>query len=133
MAIVNARGLLANESWHRLDCMPLVSDRDRFGADFYVNFLTDQATGDRVGVGANVDRRTLTNTDALLPIIGVESVVRQTLKYQLFLGKSPLARRVGAVDDLLNECHIIFAAGEVAVAAKQQCSASAERLAKSVC
>lgn len=41
MTVVNARGLLTNESWHRLYFMSLVSDRDRFGADFYVNFLTD--------------------------------------------------------------------------------------------
>lgn len=56
--------------------------------------------------------------DALLPIIGIESSVGETLQCQLLLGKTPPASRVGTAHNLLNECHVVFATGEVATAAK---------------
>jgi hypothetical protein len=120
MAIVDAGGLLADESLHRLNYVPLVRHRDCLGTDSHIDFSSDQATGYRVSVSANVDRRAFAHTDAFELVIGVESSIGKSTKLQSFFGKPLLASRVGAVDDLLYEGHVLVTTNEVATSAKQQ-------------
>ena len=73
VTVVDARGLLANETLHRLNQAAPMSDRDCLGANSNVDFHSDQATGHGVRVGSNVDRRALADADALLRVVCVES------------------------------------------------------------
>lgn len=119
MAIVDAGGLLTDESLHRLNHLPLVRHRDCLSADSHIDLSSDQATGDRVSVGANVDRRAFTHTDAFELVIGIESNIGKATKLQPFFGKPLLASRVGAVDDLLHKSHVLVTTGEVATSTQQ--------------
>ena len=120
MTIVDAGGLFADESLHRLNEVPLVRHRDRLGADSHIDFSSDQATRYRVSVGANMDRRALADTEPFDLVIGIESNIGKSPQLQPFFGKPLLASRVGAVDDLLDEGHVLVTAGEIATLAKQQ-------------
>jgi hypothetical protein len=120
MTIVDAGGLLASESRHRLNHVPLVRHRDCLGADSHIDFSSDQATGYRVSVSANVDRRAFADADAFKLVIGIESNIGKSTKLQSFFGKPLLASRVGAVDDLLHEGHVLITTSEVATTTKQQ-------------
>jgi len=120
VAIVNTRGLLANESLHRLNGLSLICHRDCLGADSHIDFASDQATGNRVSVGSNIDRRALTDTNAFELVVGVKSNVGKPTKGQSFFGKPLLASRIGASDDLLHEGHVLVTTCEVATTAKHE-------------
>lgn len=119
MPIVDARGLLTDQTLHCLDDGIPTSDGDRLGTDPHIDFRSDQATGDGVGIGTNVDGAALTDTDAFEDVVGVQSSVGQWAKGWLLCGETFGSPRVGAIDDLPDECHVIVSAGEVATSAEQ--------------
>jgi hypothetical protein len=120
VTVVDARGLLADESPHCLNQVALVSDRDCLGADSHIDFATDQATGHGVRVRTNVDRAAFANADPLLDVVGIESCFGQRAERQSLFGKPFSASGVGVIDDLPNERHVVVSAGEVGGAAKQE-------------
>jgi len=120
VAIVNTRGLLANESLHRLKGLSLICHRDCLGADSHIDFASDQATGNRVSVGSNIDRRALTDTNPFELVVGVKSNVGKPTKGQSIFGKPLLASRIGASDDLLHEGHVFITTGEVTTSTKHE-------------
>jgi hypothetical protein len=120
VSVVDARGLLANKTLHRLNQSALMGHRDGFSGDSHVDFGSNQPTGNGVRVGTNVDRRALADANSLLRVVGVEPCCRQTAQHQSLFVKPFGSTRVGMIDRLLHEGHVVVSAGEVATAAKQQ-------------
>ena len=120
MAIVDAGGLLTDQSLHRLNHVPLIRHRDCLSTDSCIDFASNQATGNRVSVGANIDGRALAHANAFELVIGIKPSVGESTKYRSFLGKPRLASRVGAVDNLLHEGHVFITTGEVTTSTKHE-------------
>lgn len=114
VAIVDAGCLLADQTIHRLNDGAATHYGDGFGTDPHIDFGSNQATGNRVRVGANSDRTALADTDAFENVIGVQPMIGQRLQGELFFGKAFRASRVGVIDDSLNERHVVISAGKVA-------------------
>ncbi|MEO9590397.1 MAG: hypothetical protein ABJF25_19980, partial [Rhodopirellula bahusiensis] len=120
VSVVDARGLLADESLHRLNERSLMSHRDGFSGNSRVDLAANQTTGNRVRVGTNVDRRAFTDANSLLRVVGVEPCCGQPTKRHSFFFKPFRTTRVGLFNGRLHERHVVVSAGEVATAAKQQ-------------
>ena len=120
MAVINRKAFLAKETRHRLHKVILISHQNRFSLDSHVNFPTDQPAGDRVSVGAYLNRAAAVDAHAVEQICDVQPVVGKTLKDRLFLGKTILSMSVGLGDNRFDEAHVVFAGGEGAAATQQQ-------------
>lgn len=116
VAIVDAGCLLADQTIHRLNDRAATHHGDRFSTHSHIDFGSNQAAGNRVGVGANVDRTALADTDAFENVVSVQPMIRQRLQCELFFGKAFRSSRVGVIDDSLNELHVVISAGKVATA-----------------
>jgi len=119
MPIVDARSLLTDQTLHCLDDGTPTSDGDFLGTDPHIDFRSDQATGDGVGIGTNVDGAALTDTDAFEDVVGVQSRVGQGAKGLLLFAETFGSSRVSTIDDLPDECHVVVSADKVATSAEQ--------------
>jgi hypothetical protein len=121
VAIVDAGRLLANQAIHRLNDRAATHHRDRLGADSHVNCGSDQATWNRVGVGAYIDRTALADANPLENIVGIQSLIGQRMQRLLLFGKAFGAPRVGVIDDSLHELHVFISTAKLMTSSKQEC------------
>ena len=120
VAVVNRQAFLAKQTRHRLHKVVLISHQNGFGLDADIDFSTDQPAGNRVSVGAYLNRAAAVNAHAAEPICNVEPIVGQVLQNGLLFGKPFLAMNVGLNDHRFDEAQVVFTAGEGATAAQQQ-------------
>ena len=119
MAVVNRKAVLANKAWHRLYKVTPITHPYRFGFNPNVDFATDQSAGDRVSIGAYLNRATAVNAHA--EVVGdVEPLVGQTLQNGLLLSETPLAMSVGLGDGRFDKSHVVFTANEGPTPTQQQ-------------
>ena len=116
MAIVDLGCILANKSLHRLDRVTLMSNRDRLGADSDIDLASDQPTGHRVSITANLNRAALADADAQDDVVGIESVIWKPVQRSTFLSEPLVPILVSSIDDRLNECHVLLTCDELATA-----------------
>jgi hypothetical protein len=120
VAIVDRRLAFSHQSRHDLDNMSLMGHRDLFGGHTHINQQTNQPTGDRIRIGAYLNRAALGDAHAREYVVGVEAFSGQAAETRPFFGEAFLPVRVGSREDLLHETHVLFAAGEITTATKQQ-------------
>ncbi len=120
MAIIDRSLMFSDQSRHDLDDMSLMSHCDLFGGHTHVNRLTNQPTGDRIRIGAHLNRAAFSNSHARQHIVGVEAFGGQAAEARTLLGESFSPIGVGSENDLFHETHVLFAAGKVTTATEQQ-------------
>ncbi len=118
--IIDRRLLLSDQSRHDLDDMLLMSDRDLFGRHTHIDRPTNQPAGDRIRIGSHLNRAAFADSHAVQHVVGIEAFVGQRLEGRPFFGESFLPIGVGLRDDLFHETHVVFAAGKLTAATKQQ-------------
>jgi hypothetical protein len=100
--------------------MSLMSHRDLFGGHTHINQLTNQPTGDRIRIGAHLDRAALGDAHARQYVVGVEAFSGQSAEARPFFGEAFLPVRVGSRNDLFHETYVLFAAGKITTTTEQQ-------------
>jgi hypothetical protein len=120
VAIIDRRLVFSDQSRHDLDDMSLMSHRDLFGGHTHVDRLTNQPTGDRIRIGSHLNRAAFGDSHALQHVVRVEAFVGQSAEARSFFGESFSPIGVGSGNDLFHETHVLFAAGKLTTATKQQ-------------
>ena len=120
VAVVDRESADPDQPRHPLNREPVMRHVDPFGRDPDVDLLTDQTTGNRVGIAADLDRAAGADPNAENDVVGVKLAGGQWAQVLLLGGKRFLSSPVKARDHVLNELHVVFAAGEVTTSANQQ-------------
>jgi hypothetical protein len=120
VAIINRRLVFPDQSRHDLDDMFLMGHRDLFGGHTHVDQLTNQPTGDRIRIGSHLNRAAFGDSHTQQYVVGVEAFVGQSAETRLFFGESFSPIGVGSRNDLFHKTHVLFAAGKITTATKQQ-------------
>ena len=120
MAVVDRRAADSDQTRHPLYRDAAMSHVDPLGADPDVDFLTDQAAGDRVGVAADLNRTATADANAWNYVVGIELAGRQGAEVLLLDGETFVAFVVPAGDHIFEEIHVVLAAGEVTATANHQ-------------
>jgi hypothetical protein len=119
VAVVNRRAIPAYESRQRIDEFVRVPDLDAVGEEPGFDCFADQPTVDRIDVAMNV------NQAAGIDTAGYFQARRQSLLGQVpqlpqLLGETVLSACVSRRHGLVEEAHVLLAAGKSAAAAEQE-------------
>jgi hypothetical protein len=119
VAVVNRRAIPADESRQRIDEFVCVPDLNTVGEESGFDFFADQPTVDRIGVAMNVNQTAGIDTARHFQTRR-QALLGQGSQRGQFLGETILSACVPRRHGLLQEAHILLAAGKSAAAAKQQ-------------
>lgn len=72
VAVVDRRSADPDQSWHPLNRDFVMRHVDPFGADPNIDFFTDQATGNRVGVATDLNRTAAADANTEQDVVGVK-------------------------------------------------------------
>jgi len=111
---------VARQTRHPLNEASRPPDFDHLGVDHHVDLHADQPTGDRVRITFDLNRAAAVDLDSADALPVIELAGRQLAQARLLLGELVGAPRVPLVDQRGQELFVLFAAGEVAVAAQEQ-------------
>jgi hypothetical protein len=116
MSIIDGRQVLPDQPRHGLNVMSLMSHRDLFGTDPQVDLLTDQSTGNRIGIGPHVNRAAARDAHAFDDVVGVEPFVRQPVQTCEILQKRLPPVVIGTPHQVFHEVNVLFATFKTATA-----------------
>lgn len=120
VAIIDGCQLLADQPRHRLNEVSEVSHRDLFSSDAKVDELIDQPTGNRVRVGAHVDRAAAGNSHALDDVVRVKRLVRQSIQVRKIIKELLPPIVVDSFDEIFHEGDVLFTAVETPTPTQKQ-------------
>jgi len=118
MAIVDHVLVATDESRQRIDEFVCVPDLDTVGEEPGFDFFADQPTVDRIGVAMNVNQAAGIDTARHFQTRR-QALLGQGSQRGQFLGETILSACVPRRHGLLQEAHILLAAGKSAAATKQ--------------
>ncbi len=119
VAVLDAMLAPASESRQGVDLSGPVPDVEGFGTDMNVHLFTDQTTGQRVGVAADMDRAPGIDTDLESPS-HLQPASRQGRQDGHFLTKTLLSVGIASGHELLEEQLIVASTGEITAASEHQ-------------
>jgi hypothetical protein len=119
VAVLDAILSPAPESRQGVDLPGPMPDVEGLGPDVNIHLFTDQTTGQRIGVAADVDRAPGIDP-GLEPSRHLQPASRQIRQHGHFLMKTLLSVGIASGHELLEEQLIVASAGEIAAASKHQ-------------
>jgi hypothetical protein len=119
VAVLDAMSASASKSRQGVNLAGSVPDVERFGPDVDIDLFADQATRQRVGVAADMDRTPRIHP-GLEPTGHLQPATRQGRQHGHFVSKTLLSVGVASGHELLEEQLIVASAGEIAAPAKHQ-------------
>jgi|GEM_PF-1749245 len=120
VTIIDGGQILADQSRHGLNVVFVMCHRDLFGLDAKVDELADQPAGNRVRVGAHVDRAAARDTHALDDVVCVEPFIGQSIQMSQIIKEVLPPVVIGPLHQVFHERNVFLAAVEAPTAAQQQ-------------
>jgi hypothetical protein len=119
--VIDRMFAIAEQARHGLNERPCPEDFNLVGVDHHIHLHADKPTGNRIRVALHLNRTAAIDLDSAQTMPMIELAGRQFTETILFLRKLAGAASVSPVNQLRKKLFVLCAAGEIAVAAQQEC------------
>jgi hypothetical protein len=117
--VMHGRVIPADQTRQRVDALVGVPNFHAVGKQPCLDHLADQAAMDRIDVAMDVNQTARVHPARHLQTRR-QTLLGKTFEHGLFLGKAVAAAGVADLHQVVQEAHVVCAAGEVAAAAEEQ-------------
>lgn len=121
VAVINRCQIPAHQTWHCLDHMTAVSDRDGLRSNPQIDLFADQTTGNRVRIRSHHDGAAGAHSNVVHDVVGVQTLIRKSPQMCCLFEVIFATTHVRFCNEVFNKSNIVFTAVEVPTASQQQC------------